>query len=145
MSALSGSSTNTSPLARRLSVALRIVAGFAIITGLIDIVAGTGILALMGSQLPAGAAADPALDSQFRFLSATWFGYGLALWWVAGDLARRLTILELFALAMFVGGLGRVISIAVNGVPPAPMLVFLAIELVGPVAAVLTARRLQKL
>lgn len=126
---------------RYLAMGLRIVAIFAIITGLMDVVMGTGVLATLGSQISSEAAADPALDSQFRFLSATWFGYGLALYWVARDIAARLPVLHILAAAMFVGGLGRLISIAVNGAPPPAMYLFLAIELAGPVAAVLLARR----
>lgn len=135
-------STLSDTKATPFALALRIVAGFAVVTGLIDVFAGTGILPLMGSQLPANAAADPALDSQFRFLSATWFAYGLALWWVTQDLPHRIPMLNILAIAMFVGGLGRLISIVVNGMPPAPLLAFLAIELLGPITAVVIARRL---
>lgn len=126
---------------RAFTIALRIVAAFAILTGLIDIVAGTAILPFMGATFAPGAT-DPVLDSQFRFLSATWFGYGLALWWVSNSLATRGAMLDILALAMFAGGMGRLIAIAVTGSPPAVIFAFLAIELVGPVAAVILHRRL---
>jgi len=133
-----GLQNNTS---RYLTLGLRIVAIFAVVTGLVDVIAGTGILPSLGSAITPEAAADPGLDSQFRFLSAMWFGYGLALYWVSNDIAGRLPVLNILALAMFVGGLGRLVSIVVNGAPPPAMFAFLAIELIGPVIAVLMARR----
>lgn len=126
-----------------LALGLRIVAIFAMVTGLVDVVAGTGILPSLGSAISPEAASDPGLDSQFRFLSAMWLGYGVALYWASKDIVGRLPVLNILALAMFVGGLGRLISIAVNGAPPPAMFAFLAIELVGPVVAVLVARKLR--
>ena len=54
---------------------------FAVVTGALDIIAGTRLLISGGAQLPEVAAADPVLNSQIKFLGAVWCGFGVALWW----------------------------------------------------------------
>ena len=130
---------------RVLTTGLRVFAAFAIVTGALDLSFGSALLAHSGARL-GDAATDPLLDSQMRYLGATWAGFGGVLWWAAGDLVSRGTVLKILAAAVFAGGLGRLASEMVMG--PSGVLVkgFIALELLGPpVVLLFRARLVQRL
>ena len=73
----------------------------------------------------------PALDSNLRFLGGLGVGLGVALLWITPAIEKHMTIFRILWLCALAGGIGRVISAIVVGLPPAPVLAFTAIEVPG--------------
>jgi hypothetical protein len=71
-----------------------------------------------------------SLDSHFRYLSGLLLGIGLAFWGLIPGIADRGHAFRLLTFLVVVGGLGRLIALVVVGVPSAPMLAALGMELV---------------
>jgi Domain of unknown function (DUF4345) len=74
----------------------------------------------------------PALDSQFRFQSAYYFGLAVLIWWIIPNIERHTGVFRIVIGALFLGGLTRVYSYITIGAPPAPMLGGMALELALP-------------
>jgi hypothetical protein len=99
------------------------------IAGIVPVAAGLdGMLrgaAMLGSQ----PAANLTLDSHLRYLSGLLLGVGLGFWSTIPRIEQRTPRFRLLTAIVVVGGLGRLYGILVEGVPPAPMLFGLAMEL----------------
>ncbi|MBI5254853.1 MAG: DUF4345 family protein [Burkholderiales bacterium] len=93
---------------------------------------GLGADALLGARVPAEVMADPVLDSQNRFYGVSFMLNGVLLWLVATDVGRYRPVLYCLLAVMFAGGLARCLSIALQGLPAAPVLALLVVELVAP-------------
>lgn len=70
----------------------------------------------------------PALDSNLRFFGGMGVGLGLILLWITPSIERRTTLFRAVWGCALLGGIGRLVSMAVVGRPPLPMIVFTAIE-----------------
>jgi hypothetical protein len=77
----------------------------------------------------------PRLDNVHRFLGGVYFGSGLIGLWAAITIRQHNTLIYLIALAVLLGGIGRLISISIVGMPqPSSLwLGYLIPELVLPV------------
>ncbi|WP_162558911.1 DUF4345 domain-containing protein [Sphingorhabdus sp. EL138] len=75
-----------------------------------------------------------ALDNQFRYLSGVYIGIALMLFYSAGDVVGRALVFRMAILAVFIGGLGRVVSYLMVGEPPVQMVAGMVLELIAPVA-----------
>ena len=126
-----------------MSISLRVFAGLAMITGALDIIAGTHLLTNAGARLPETVAADPVLNSQIKFFGAIWFGYGVMLWWATQDLRQRSAVLHILMAVLFLGGIGRVIAAWRFGLATPLLAAFIAIELLGPIVVVAWRWRLR--
>ena len=73
----------------------------------------------------------PSLDSNLRFMGGLGLGLGLALLWITPRIERHGTVFRVVWLSALLGGLGRLVSIALVGSPPMPLLVFTLIEVPG--------------
>ena len=73
----------------------------------------------------------PTLDSNLRFLGGLGVGLGVALLWITPAIEKHGTIFRVLWLCALAGGVGRIISAIIVGLPPAPVLVFTAIEVPG--------------
>ncbi|HEY9090955.1 DUF4345 domain-containing protein [Parasphingorhabdus sp.] len=62
------------------------------------------------AQLAGGEPAASAVDNQFRYLSGIYIGLAIMLFYAAGDVIARGQIFRLAMLAVFIGGLGRLVS-----------------------------------
>lgn len=95
----------------------------------------TGLIGLLGLRDPLyvafGVVPNVPLDSNLRFFSGLWLGLGLAVFWVAPRVAEQTVLFRVLWLAIFLGGVGRLISLFDAGAPPAPFFGVLALELVG--------------
>lgn len=116
------------------------------LTGAMDVIVGVAGQANIGVGAAAAGPFDPVLDSQVRFLGAVWFGLGAIQLVCLGDLRRYGAILQLCFGIVFLGGIGRVLSLLQVGQPasgtgPAFIAVALIIELVLVPLAWLTLRR----
>ena len=95
----------------------------------------TGAITMMGVHDPLYAALDlpgnPLLDSNLRFLGGVWLGLGLAAFWMVPRLRAQTVLFRVVWGAIFIGGLGRLLSMLVVGWPPAPLIAFTVLEIVG--------------
>ena len=95
--------------------------------GLIPVAAGlAGIF--IGPAMVAATASVP-LDSHFRYLSGLLLAIGLGFWSCVPGIERRSARFRLLTGLVFVGGLGRAVSLEAVGLPDLPMLLSLVMEL----------------
>lgn len=112
--------------------ALKIIGLLFLVPCVLHLFLGLGADAMLGAQVPKAAASDPVLDSQNRFYGVIFSLYGILLIVCAGDPAKYATILRWLLWVFLAGGIARLISIAVVGMPPAAVVVLLVTELVLP-------------
>ncbi|MBV9562902.1 MAG: DUF4345 domain-containing protein [Bradyrhizobium sp.] len=96
---------------------------------------GTGIVTMLGISDPiyasGGVPALPILDSNLRFFGGFWLGLGIALLWLVGDIENQTVLFRAIWGAIFLGGIGRLLSIILIGSPPLPFIGFTVLELIG--------------
>jgi Domain of unknown function (DUF4345) len=99
---------------------------------------GTGIAGLLfgPAELKSFSAIsthDPqhVLDSNYRYFSGLWLALGLILLYTVRSIEDNGLLFRLVWGAIFVGGIGRVLSMMQVGMPPAPFIGFTALELLG--------------
>lgn len=107
----------------------------------VNLILALGTTGLAGMSLLFGAGSpvygttsvpeSAALDSNLRFMGGLGLGLGLALVWITPAIERHTAIFRLVWLCALLGGIGRLVSLAVTGTPPLPMIVFAAIEVPG--------------
>lgn len=73
----------------------------------------------------------PSLDSNLRFFGGMGLGLGLMLLWILPSIERRTGLYRLIWYCAFLGGIGRVISIATAGWPQPFVVGITALEVVG--------------
>jgi len=98
-------------------VTIYIIAAIPLITGLMDLFHGVAAQQTAGMTLSEKSINDPLLNSTFRFFAGLWFGVGLLLILFVRDLKRYSTALSVLFLILFVGGIGRLITMAQLGLP----------------------------
>lgn len=95
----------------------------------------TGIVQLMGIHDPLYASlnlpADATLDSNLRFLAGVWLGLGLANWWLVPRITQQTALFRALWLMIFLGGMGRLLSMVQVGLPLTPFIAFTALEVLG--------------
>jgi len=117
---------------KNLGLFLRIAGAGFILVGALHLVLGLNADVLLGARLPAATIADPALDSQNRFYGVTFALYGVLCFLCASDIARYAPVLRCMIWVFFAAGCARLVSVAIYGLPPQPVIALLVIELVGP-------------
>ena len=113
-------------------LALQVIVG---ILGVIPLIAGGRewlfgpghIDRLNGTQLDFTA----SLDSEFRFLAAFWLGAGLIIYWIIPRIQKETTVFTVIGSMIFLGGLGRVLSIIEKGWPDQEIRYVMILELVA--------------
>lgn len=80
------------------------------------------------------------LDNVHRFMAGIYFSCGIISLWAGITIARQNTLVLLLALGVFLGGMGRLISISMVGLPePAGLWIgYLVPELLLPVVLVIS-------
>ena len=95
----------------------------------------TGLITMLGVADPlyasAGVPALPLLDSNLRFFGGVWLGLGIAILWLVPRIESETALFRMIWGAIFLGGVGRLLSIILVGAPPVPFIGFTALELVG--------------
>ena len=95
----------------------------------------TGLIGLMGLADPLyatlGLPQDATLDSNLRFYSGVWLGLGLNAFCLLPQIEHRTAIYRALWLMIFAGGIGRLISLVIAGVPFLPFIGFTVLEIVG--------------
>ena len=115
-----GGSKRGEALALRVAVALG---------GIVPVAAGLAGVVSGAAMLGGHPAANLTLDSHLRYLSGLLLGIGLGFWSSIPRIEQRTGRFRLLTALVVVGGLGRLFGILVEGLPPAPMLFGLAMEL----------------
>jgi hypothetical protein len=106
--------------------ALRLVVGIA---GIVPVAAGLDGMLRGAAMLGGTPAADLSLDSHLRYLSGLLLAIGLGFWSTIPRIELRTARFRLLTALVVMGGLGRLYGILAEGLPPAPMLFGLAMEL----------------
>jgi len=95
----------------------------------------TGIITMLGVSDPlyasSGVPALPVLDSNLRFFGGVWFGLGLALLWLVPRIESEGVLFRMVWGGIFLGGIGRPLSMLMVGLPPLPFVGFTALEVIG--------------
>lgn len=108
----------------------------------------TGAIGLSGVRDPLyvalGLPADPELDSNLRFFAGFWAGAGFALLWTVPKIESRAAVFRTIWAMIFLGGLGRLLSALIIGLPPRPFVGFTALEIIGAPLFVLWQMRVAK-
>jgi len=107
-----------------------------IVMGLLGIIpVATGLLGLLGVDDPfyvaVGVPPIVLLDTNLRFYSGTWLGLGLALYWLIPSIEKQMVVFRVIWAMIFIGGIGRLLSILLLAWPPAAFVAFTALEIVG--------------
>lgn len=118
--------SSRSPGSRRaLQVTLALLALIPMGTGLMDVLGGV-------HALPTPQVSTPTLESNYRFLATIWVGVGLVILWVIPRVETRLLPFRAICAISVAGGLVRLLSMAVVGVPHQIFVWACASELVAP-------------
>jgi Domain of unknown function (DUF4345) len=129
---------------RVLQTVLAILGLIPILTGGLDLILGARSLRVVGSSMPLGNLNDVVLDSQIRFLAAIWFGVGIILYWVIPSIDKQTTLFRLLMGGIFLGGIGRMSSAVLVGIPPVQFIAVIVLELIGVPILVLWQSALSK-
>jgi len=101
--------------------------------GLVPVI--TGVVTMMGIHDPLYASLElpesPLLDSNLRFFGGVWLALGLVAFTLIPSIEKQTAIFRLIWGAIFIGGIGRLISMVSVGLPPVPFIGFTVLEIVG--------------
>lgn len=122
---------------RALATVLKLLAPVPVAIGAGHALFALRMDALLGANVDAAALADPVLDSQNRFYGVIFAGLGPLIWLSASDPRRYRWVLRAVGGAIAVGGVARLLSIALRGLPSPAVLALTAIELVAVPALLL--------
>ncbi len=111
---------------RNLQIAMAILGTVPVLTGLVGLMGLSDPLYTRLTLPP-----DATLDSNLRFYSGVWLGVGLAAWWLVPRIDRETALFRTLWLMIFLGGIGRLISLAFSGLPLIPFVGFTALEILG--------------
>jgi len=96
------------------------------------------------SWLPDTQEVNASIDSEHRFYTALFMPYGAALVWVSRSVRTRLDVLNVVLAGLFLGGLARIVSVAVAGWPHALFVGLGIAELTVPPAVYWLGRSLKE-
>ncbi len=111
---------------------LKILAVIIVVIGLVHAAIGLAADQLLDPSVPDDAVAHPSLDSQNRFYGAAFAIYGVLLWLCTTDMARYEAVFRALMIVFFLGGVTRVVSAALRGMPSLPIRGLAALELGVP-------------
>jgi hypothetical protein len=96
------------------------------------------------ASVPGEGAASATVDSRERFYAAIFLGYGVAWVWAARRAQPAVSVVAWLSAVMLVGGLGRVLSMLIYGLPHWFQVVLTVVELVVPVAVLARCRSVRR-
>ncbi|MCD6073843.1 MAG: hypothetical protein K0Q70_726 [Rhodospirillales bacterium] len=111
---------------------------------LVPILAGLAGMAAGAGFIGGGTVSSTGIDSHFHYLSGLLLGIGLGFVSTVPRIEHHGQRFLLLAGIVFVGGLGRLVSLVVSGAPPAAMRAALVMELLVTPALALWQRRIAR-
>ena len=111
---------------RKLQIVMVILGAVPVLTGLIGLMGLADPLYARPNLTP-----DNTLDSNLRFYAGVWLGLGLAAWWLVPRIEHETTLFRALWLMIFLGGIGRLLSLAMAGLPLLPFVGFTMLEILG--------------
>jgi Domain of unknown function (DUF4345) len=114
-----------------LQIVLGILGLIPLLTGGIDLILGANALNLEGAAISPNLLNNIVLDSQIRFLGSIWLGVGIALYWCLPAIENQTTLFRLLLGSIFLGGIGRLTSVLLVGIPPTHFIAATGLELIG--------------
>ena len=121
---------------RGLQVASAILAAIPVVTGIIGLLGTSDPLYELKGQ------PDVLLDSNLRFFGGLWLGLGIAMYWLVPRIDTQTVLFRALWGIIFLGGIGRLISMLAVAAPPVPFIGFTVLEIVGAPLLVLWQARL---
>jgi hypothetical protein len=119
----------------------RVFQAFLALFGIIVIGISLAHFAIGPQAIIGGVAVNPTMAGEDRFFAGLLLCYGIALLWCARDVQHKRIYIDVLAAALFVGGIGRLLAIVLDG-PPHPFYVaIIVLELALPPLMVVVARR----
>ncbi len=121
-----------------------------IVTAILGLVpVATGLIGMSGISDPIyasmGLPANPLFDSNLRFFAGVWLGLGLAIFWLIPKIEQHTLLFRVIWGMIFIGGIGRIVSMLFVGLPPAPFIGFTILEIVGAPVFVIWQRRIARM
>jgi hypothetical protein len=110
---------------RTLQVLLGLFGATAIFIALLHIALGP-------ASIPGSVPVNATMDSEDRFYAVLFMAFGIALIWCVKDVERKARVVYLLMATFLAGGVARLISIAVVGLPNDFFVAMTALELVLP-------------
>jgi hypothetical protein len=101
-------------------------------------------IALSPAAIPGSVPVNATMDSEDRFYATMFVAYGVALLWCIKDIERKSLVVYFLALTFFVGGLSRLVSIAVVGLPNTFFIAMTVLELLIPLFMAFMQSRVSK-
>lgn len=101
------------------------------VLGVIPIGTGLAAFVLGPASMPGGQPVGPSIDNEYRFLAVFWFSFGVLIYWILPTIERRTRLVRFLGGFIFLGGVGRLISLVMFGAPHWSYLAAMALELVG--------------
>jgi Domain of unknown function (DUF4345) len=108
---------------------LQIVLG---VLSLVPLIVSTSGLILGTGRFLSDDLITPPFDSQYRYQMGYYISLTLLAWWIIPNIEKHVAPLRIICVSIFMGGVGRVISLFDVGRPPTLALVFIALELCFP-------------
>ena len=117
--------------------------GFLALVGVIVIAISLAHMAIGPRAIIGSVPVNPTMagEDRFFFFAGLFLCSGVALVWCAREVQRKRVYVNLLAAVFFVGGIGRLLGLAIDGAPHAFYLAMLAVELVLPPLMVVVAKR----
>lgn len=122
----------------------RVLRAFLIVFGVIDVLIALLHLVLGPASIPGSVPVNATMDSEDRFYATLFLGFGAACVACARDVAKRGDVVRFLAATFFLGGLARLVSMAVAGVPHAFFVAMTPLELGIPVFLWLAVKRVER-
>jgi hypothetical protein len=114
---------------------------FLALFGVIVVAISVAHLAIGPPAIIGSVAVNPTMAGEDRFFAGMLLCFGIALLWCSRDVQRKRIYVNLLAAVLFVGGIGRLLAVVIDG-PPHPFYVaMLALELAIPPLMVVTAKK----
>ncbi|MEJ6022220.1 DUF4345 domain-containing protein [Ramlibacter sp. PS4R-6] len=106
----------------------------------------TGLATMLGVHDPIYSSLrlpeNALLDSNLRFFGGVWLGLGVAVYWLIPRLETQVALFRAVWVMIFLGGIGRLLSMLLVGAPPLPFVLFTVLEVLGAPAFIAWHARL---
>ncbi len=114
---------------------------FLALFGVIVIAISLAHMAIGPRAIIGGTAVNPTMAGEDRFFAGLLLSYGIALLWCARDVQRKRGYVNVVAAVFFVGGIGRLLAVLLDGAPNPFYVAMLVLELAVPPLMVVVAKR----